>query len=150
MTATEQSLERVARDLQTNLPKGKMPFLMKVVALLLLVGGLGISGSVLTDFISTEEIGFGYYITRLIVGFVMILIAYGLFRRRRWSLWLYALVIIVGLFVNLMLTLFPLAIFIYLYVHRKYLKTTLVEKALVDLFVQIGKAFGIIKRELTK
>lgn len=150
MNMKDETVEKIAHDLHADLPEGRLPVLVKIIALLLSIGGLSISASVFTDFVSPREATIFTQIGRLIVGLVMITVAYGIFRRKRWSLWLYGLVIFIGLFVNFRLILIPLATFIYLYVHRKTLTTTLIEKYLADFFVSLGKLFGVVKKELTK
>jgi len=48
----------------------------------------------------------------------MITIAYGIVTRKSWSLWLYGLIIVVGLYVNFVVALIPLAAVIYLIFKR--------------------------------
>ncbi len=103
-----------AGQLKVTLPGGNLPIEVKLIALFTVTGGLSIMGGIFGDVIRPTGIHLPTYLTRLFVGVAMIAISYGIVTRKKWSLWLYGLIIAVGLYVNFVAALIPLAALVYL------------------------------------
>lgn len=116
----EQEISEVAEDLQISLPHVNLPWPVKLIALFTLVGGLSITASAFADIFSPVKVNFVFYLLRIFTGLAFIFITYGIIKRRRWSLWLYGLLVVVGFFSNPFLALFPAFIVVYLYTQRRY------------------------------
>lgn len=129
-------VDRVSKELKIELPGGKSPSVIRLIAFFTLIGGIGIIGSLLTDIIDTESKPFYIYVMRLLVGFIAIAIAYGIIELKSWSIWLYGLIVLVALFINPLVAIFPLVVVIYLVTQRS--KFT---PFILDFFV----AWGIVK-----
>ncbi|MBI3486168.1 hypothetical protein HY025_04485 [Candidatus Daviesbacteria bacterium] len=109
---------KVAGQLKVSLPGGNLPLEIKLIALFTITGGLSIMGGIFGDVVRPNEIHLPTYFARLIVGILMITISYGIVSRKRWSLWLYGLVVICGLLVNFVAALIPLIAVIYLFFRK--------------------------------
>lgn len=109
---------KVARQLKVTLPGGNLPIAVKLIALFTVTGGLSIIGGIFGDVVRPTGIHLPTYLIRLIVGVSMIAIAYGIVTRKRWSLLLYGLIVIAGLYVNFVAALIPLAAVVYLIFKR--------------------------------
>ncbi len=114
-----REIDKAASALDVNLPKGHFSLPIRLIMLLTLVGGLSIVGSALTDFISPSGRSFSIYLARLVAGVVFLIIAYGIVRRQRWAIWLYAGLVLVGLFISPPFAFVPALIVLYLYTQRK-------------------------------
>lgn len=97
----------VAGALKVALPGGNLPLVVKLIALFTVTGGLSIMGGIFGDVVRPNAIHLPTYLTRLIVGILMITVSFGIVTRKAWSLWLYGLVVVVGLFVNFAAALIP-------------------------------------------
>ncbi len=71
-------------------------------------------GGIFGDVIRPTGIHLPTYLIRLVVGVSMISVSYGIVTKKRWSLLLYSLIVIVGLYVNFVAALIPLVAVIYL------------------------------------
>jgi hypothetical protein len=109
-----KSAHKVAKQIKVTLPGGNLPLEIKLIALFTATGGLSIMGGIFGDVIRPTEIHLPTYLVRVVVGISMIAISYGIVTRRKWSLWLYGLIVVAGLFVNFVVALIPLAAVIYL------------------------------------
>lgn len=118
----EVKLEKVAEDLEVKLPKGTLPFAIRIITLIMIIGGLSILGSVFTDFSVPRNGGVIINFYRFITGVLFLVVAYGLEVRQRWSLWLYAIVVFIGLILNFSIALIPALLVIYLYTKRALFK----------------------------
>lgn len=124
------TVERVARELNVELPHTKLPTSLRLIALFTLIGGLSILGSIFADVVRPNSESFGFYMLRLIVGILAVATAYGIEGKKRWALWLYGVIVVVGLFINPFMTILPLCIFIYLYRERKFFAPSALDKIL--------------------
>lgn len=109
---------KVAGQLKVALPGGSLPLEIKLIALFTATGGLSIMGGIFGDVIRPNGIHLPTYLVRLVVGISMITISYGIVTRKSWSLWLYGLVVGIGLYVNFAAALIPLTAVIYLVFRR--------------------------------
>lgn len=116
----EEAIDEAAKELGVNLPKGEgsVPHSLKIIAFITLVGGLSILGSTLVDFINPVDTNFWSHSFRIIIGLTAIAIAYGLIEGKRWSIWLYGFITLLGLLINPMLSIFPLILLAFLYTKR--------------------------------
>ncbi len=109
---------KVAGQLKITLPGGSLPIEVKLIALFTLTGGLSIIGGIFGDVIRPTGTHLPTYLIRLVVGVSMIALAYGIVTRRKWSLLLYGLIVIMGLYVNFIAALIPLVAVVYLIFKR--------------------------------
>src|SRR5258706_16209091 len=109
---------KIAKQLEVALPGGNLPIEIKLIALFTLTGGLSIMGGIFGDVIRPTGTHLPTYLIRLVVGISMIVISYGIVTRKKWSLFLYGLIIIVGLYVNFIAALIPLIAVIYLIIRH--------------------------------
>ena len=109
----------IARDLKFTIPGGSLPIEIKLIALFIATGGLGLISGIFGDIVRPTGVHLPTYLTRLVVGTVMIVVAYGIVTRKRWSVWLYCLVVAVGLYVNFTAAIIPLAVAVYLIFRHK-------------------------------
>lgn len=137
MDEQKGAIEKIAEEVHASLPVTNLPLPIKIIALLLSVGGLSISASVLTDIVNPERVSLGYHFLRLCTGASMIAISYGIIRRMRWGLWLYGLFVLIGIIVNPVFIILPLAILVYLYTKRHLFK-----KSYMDEYLEEAYAYG--------
>jgi hypothetical protein len=116
----EKEVEEVSKTLHFSLPLGDMPLPMKIIAFLTSIGGLSITASVLADIVRPDHIPIYLYILRIITGALMLLIGYGIIKKRQWAIWLYASISLVSLSVNPLLAILPVAITMYLFHKEEY------------------------------
>ncbi|MCL5016206.1 MAG: hypothetical protein M1312_01145 [Patescibacteria group bacterium] len=116
----EKEAEDVSKTLNISLPFGNMPLPMKIITLLTSAGGLSIVASMFADIVRPQDIHFHFYLLRVITGVLMLIVGYGIAKRKEWSLWLYGGVSVISLFINPILSIVPIGITIYLYVGRAY------------------------------
>ena len=124
----ENSIEKVAREINVNLPLTNLPLPLKIITLLITIGGLSITASALTDVFNPNDIGLAFYLLRAIAGVTMLAIAYGLIKRRRWSIWIYGIIVVIGVFINPGVSILPLLILIYLYTKRAMFAESIFDK----------------------
>ncbi len=127
----EEEVEEIAKDLQINLPLGNLPLPIKLIILFTLIGGLSIVGSAFADIFSSIDVSLSFYIIRLIAGLFFILIAFGLYRKERWAIWLNGLMVVIGFMINPILIIFPAVIVAYL-----YFKKDLFRPSFIDHFIK--------------
>src|SRR3989344_788837 len=82
----ESKLEEIAEELQLIIPKSHKSMGVRVVALLSLVGGVGILSAAITDILS-YKVSFIIRLASGATGFIFLAIAYGLIKKRRWAIW---------------------------------------------------------------
>ena len=143
----ESEIEKAAEELHVELPAGNLPLPLKVIALFTLIGGLSIIGSIFSDVVRPGQLSVFAYLLRLGVGVLAVAIAYGIVRRHRWALWLYGLIVAVGLFINPVVASLPLAIAVYLYLHRKYLRPSFLDETLSIVWAGAKELLGFSKNE---
>lgn len=122
----EKTTEKVVDELEIRLPKteGVLPFEVRLIMLLSLLGGLAIVGGLFADTFTFEKVNVLFYFFRLSMGLLLIFIAYALHKRRLYALWLFAMSVILGCVSNPLLSILPALIFLYLYTQRKKFKLT--------------------------
>jgi ABC-type transport system involved in multi-copper enzyme maturation permease subunit len=137
----EEKLEEAAGELEVKLPKGTLPFALKIITLILLVGGLSILGSVFTDFVIPKNGGLILHFYRLLTGVAFLAVAYGIYQRQRWSIWLYGIIVFIGLTINFTLALAPALLVIYLYSKRQIFKPCFLDYLSNRFFKNIKSIF---------
>ena len=115
----EKKAERAANDLQINLLGANLPSTLRFIALFMLAGGISIIGSVLADIVNPNQQNIEFYLLRIVVGILAISTAYGIIKLQRWALWIYGGAIVIGIIVNPLVTVLPLAVLIYLIFERE-------------------------------
>ncbi|MBU1000100.1 hypothetical protein KKE78_01720 [Patescibacteria group bacterium] len=113
-TKSEETAEKIAQEFRVNLPGENLPLPVRLTAFFTLIGGLSIIGSLFADIVNTGEKTAHVYLIRLIVGLFSLGISYGLIEKKRWAIWLYGFIAVVGLFINPLVALFPAVVVIYL------------------------------------
>ena len=140
----EKKLEEVASELEVKLPKGTLPFTLKIITLIMIVGGLSILGSVFTDFVVPKSGGLILHFYRLLTGVAFLVVAYGIYDRQRWSLWLYGIIVFIGLTINFTLALVPAILVIYLYTKRKIFKACFLDTLSDQFFNWLKNTYRLI------
>ncbi len=131
-------VEEVAEQLHVDLPEVALPLPMKIIALVTLVGGLGILGSSLTGIFVPARGTFQSYILNLVSGVIFLAIAYGLYQKQNWSTWLYGAIVLIGLFINPAFSIVPALIVIYMIMNRRYLYASFLDR----LFHKLSKSIS--------
>ncbi|RJQ28059.1 hypothetical protein C4565_04195 [Candidatus Parcubacteria bacterium] len=137
----EGEIDKVAEELNVGLPHVKLPTPIRLITLFTLIGGLSILGSVFADVVRPNTEEFGFYILRLFIGILAVATAYGIEQKKRWSLWLYGIIVVIGFFTNPLVTILPLLIFIYLYKRRKLFARSALDKIIHFLAFSIKLFF---------
>lgn len=137
----EKKIEKIAEKLDVNLSKTSLPLPVKVITLIIVAGGLSILGSTLTDFIIPNSGSNILHVYRMLIGLVFLAIAYGLYDRRRWALWLYGIIVFFGIFLNFALAIVPTLLVIYLYTQRKALRPGPLDKLVSKFFKDIESKY---------
>lgn len=115
-TPIEKAVEKVAEDLNIELPEtANTPFGYRMITLLVLLGGIAIVGNVFSDNFSFHNVNILLYFARLAIGLLLVMIAYGLNKRRFYAVWLMGAATIISMISDLYLAIVPLLVFIYLY-----------------------------------
>lgn len=132
------SIDDFSKTLNINLPnESYLP--VKIIAYLTAIGGLSIVGSIFADIVRPMQISLFFYIFRGFVGFLMILVGYGILKRRGWAVWLYGGISFISLFVNSTLAILPICITLYLYM-KKDLFTQVDAKSIIkEILIEINK-----------
>ena len=141
---TEKRIEAVAEKLDVKLPKIPLPLPIKIITLIIVAGSFSILGGIFTDFIIPNSGSNANHLYRLVIGLIFLLIAYGIYDRRRWALWLYGTIIFIGIFINFILAFIPTLIVIYLYTERKVLRPGYIDKLFDKFFKEIKSKYYII------
>ncbi|MEW6617032.1 MAG: hypothetical protein AB1333_01275 [Patescibacteria group bacterium] len=134
-------VEELAEELNINLPSVGLPPSIKLIALFTLIGGLSIVGSLFADVVRPNAEGFGFYILRFIVGFLSLGTVHGMARKKRWALWFYGFIVIIGIFINPIISILPLGILIYLYKNRSLFEPSVFDKILTFFAFATKEAF---------
>lgn len=138
-------VEDIAEHLAVKLPKQNLPLPMRIIMLVFVIGGLSILTSIFTDFVASDS-SLVLYIYRLMTGAAFLLIAYGLYERRRWSVWLYGLLVFVGLIINFFLALAPALLVAYLYTQRHLLAPSFMDRLAGEFILQAKEKYKIISQ----
>ncbi len=113
-----KSTHSLAKTLKVSLPGGNLPIEIKLITLFTATGGLGLVGGIFGDVVRPAGTHLPTYLIRLMAGIAMVAVSYGLIKRNMWSLWLYAFVVAVGLFINPIAAIIPLIAVVYLFFRR--------------------------------
>lgn len=114
----ERRAEEAADQLKINLPGANLPPVLRFLALFMLAGGLSIVGSIFADLVNPIQTNLSFYLLRILVGSLVVATAYGIIKLARWALWVYGLVLFIGLLINPIVVILPLVVLVYLYSHR--------------------------------
>ncbi|HXV27041.1 MAG TPA: hypothetical protein VD862_03415 [Candidatus Paceibacterota bacterium] len=114
-----KAIERAADELNIALPKSRESFVTRIIAFVLLLGGLALIGSVFGG-IFDDGPGFGPTLLRMAVGVGLIAVAYGIIRRLLWSIWAVGVLAAASVFGNMGLAAFLAAAFAFLLTHRRH------------------------------
>lgn len=135
----EQKAEKIAEELKVSLPASGSPLLLRLIALFTLIGGLSIIGSLFADIVRPPSNTPHFYFIRIIIGLLAILISYEIIAKSRLALWLYAVIVIVGLFVNPIVAVLPSAVLLYLILQRHQLRPSRIDLLIASLLVRVRK-----------
>ncbi|PJE51477.1 MAG: hypothetical protein COV29_00650 [Candidatus Yanofskybacteria bacterium CG10_big_fil_rev_8_21_14_0_10_36_16] len=136
----EETVEKIAKELQLVLPKINEPLGVRIVALLSLVAGLGLLARMMSD-VFDAKVPFYLIFTRVVGGLLLLGISYGLVKRRRWPVWVLGAVVLIGAFVNPGPAMALLIIFLYLWAERNSLKASLMDVKIEKTIVEFKKWF---------
>jgi len=114
----ENVIEKEVEELGLKIPKTNEPFIIRVIALVLAVGGFSLLASVFTDIFNSTTTFTGQ-ISRLFSGAFALFAAYELIKRKFLAVWLIGLFVFFGLLVNPVLTFFLGLILVYLIIQRR-------------------------------
>jgi hypothetical protein len=119
---SEREVKKVTSVLDIKMPSGNMPFVLRLIIVLTLIGGLSTIGSLLVGIGQpSASVESRLYLFRLIIGIFAIWTAYGLVRRKKWTLWAYCAIAFFGFILNPITALVPGAVVVYLLSIRKQL-----------------------------
>ena len=135
----EGRVEKIADELKVSLPASGLPLLFRLIALFTLIGGLSIIGSLFADIVKPPSNTPHFYFLRIIVGLIAIFISYEIIAKSRLALWLYAVVVIVGFFINPIVSILPGLVLTYLVFQRHKLKPSKPDQFLANLLAKIRK-----------
>ena len=116
---TRKTARKVAKHLKIAIPGGNLPLVIKIITLFIGSGGLSLIGGIFGDIVRPPTSTPHFYLIRLIVGVSMVSVAYGIVTGKKWALWLYAAIVLLGLFINPMYAIIPLLVAIYLFYNNK-------------------------------
>jgi hypothetical protein len=124
----EEEVNEVARELHLSLPGGNIELPIRLLALLTLVFGLSTLGAVIGNVFSPVSTSFFLYLLQIIIGAAFIAISYGLIIRRRWAVWLYSFIVLLGLIINPLFSVLPLTVVLYLYYRLDYFTPSILDE----------------------
>lgn len=133
----EDRTEEIAEEMQINIPGAGISLPIRLIALFTLLGGLSIVGSMFADIVDPDKTRLSTYLVRLVVGLMMLFVSYGLLHFKRWSIWLYGIIALIGLTINPAVSVFPIAVVIYLYHKRGSFDPSLIDFALSKIITKI-------------
>lgn len=135
----EGRVEKIADELKVSLPASGSPLIFRLIALFTLIGGLSIIGSLFADIVRPPSNTPHFYFLRIIVGLLTITISYEIIAKSRLALWLYAVVVIIGFFINPIVSVLPGLVLVYLIFQRHKLKPSGPDQFLASLLGKIRK-----------
>ena len=133
-SAIETKAEKIAEELKVSLPASGSPLLIRLIALFTLIGGLSIIGSIFADIVRPPSNTPHFYFIRIMVGLIAIIIAYEIIERSKLALWLYAVIVLAGLFINPIVSILPGVVLGYLFIKRSYFKPSVIDHFINKLF----------------
>lgn len=138
-TKSERVIEDVTQELGVSVPKGGAPLFIRLIALILIIGGVSLMASAFTNILN-RNVSFGYQLISVLSGALILAAAYSLVKRMRLALWLLSIFIIIGLFVNAPLVILPAGILAFLIMSRRGL-----QKGPIDRWIDRVFHLGIKK-----
>ncbi len=118
----EKQITDIAQTLQLDIPTGQLPVIIRLIMLFTLIGGLSIIGSLFVDIgRPSASVLVEFYLLRLTIGLIAITAAYCITKKKRWAMWLYALIAVIGVWLNPITAIIPGAVTVYLYTQRQQL-----------------------------
>ena len=135
----EKSAEKIAGELKITLPAQGSPLLLRLVALFTLVGGLSILGSLFADIVRPPTSAQHFYLIRIVTGIIAMIISYEIIQKSKLAIWLYGVVVLTGLFINPIVSIFPLAVLIYLFSQRRLFKQSMPDRLIASLSTKIRR-----------
>ena len=130
----EEKTEEIAEELEVNLPGIGLSIPLRVIALFTLIGGLSIVGSMFADIVNPDKTNVFAYLGRLFVGLMALTVSYGILHLKRWSLWLYGFIALIGLAINPAVAIFPVIVVIYLYRKRKLFSPSVLDFIIGNIY----------------
>lgn len=137
----ETKVEKAADDLQLNLPGSNLPPVIRFIVLFMLAGGVSIIGSVFADIANPNQLNAAFYVLRIVVGVLVITTAYELIKMSRLALWFYGVAIAIGLAVNPLVTILPLAVLVYLIFEKDKLSPSILDYKTEEITRSVFKIF---------
>ncbi len=135
----ESKVEKIADDLKVSLPASGSPLLLRLIALFTLIGGLSIIGSLFADIVKPPSNTPHFYFLRIVVGLLAIFISYEIIEKSRLALWLYAVIVVVGIFINPIVTIIPGGVLIFLWLQRSYLKPSIIDQTIASILARVSR-----------
>lgn len=117
----KEGIEDVVEDLNIEPPGSAESYAVRLIAYTLVLGGVSVVGSVFTGIFEVPTYGIlSGTLARIAFGCAIVLIAYGILKRRRWALLGFAGLVVLSAFFNPVLALFLAAALVFLLSHRKH------------------------------
>lgn len=137
MEKFEDETQKVSDELKINLPGQGLFLPLRLIALFTLVGGLSIVGSAFANIVDSSATHIGIYILRLITGALALTSAYGIIERKRWALWSYGAIVLIGIYYNPVVTILPAVAFVYMYSQRQRFTMSILDYKLVEVIAYL-------------
>lgn len=128
----KDDIGELVETLHVALPTENLSLTTKIIAFLTSAGGLSIIAGILADIVR-PDISALHYLFRIIMGAAMILVGYGIIKKKGWVVWLYGGITLIGLFINPIVAIIPLFITLYLYTQKIYFDKHLPNKLFTKL-----------------
>lgn len=144
MEKFEDETQKVSEELKINLPGQGLFLPLRLIGLFTLVGGLSIIGSAFANIVDSTATNLGIYILRLLVGALSITSAYGIIEHKRWALWSYGAIVLIGLYYNPVVTILPAIALIYMYTQRQRFSMSILDYKLQEVIAYLK---NLIRRQ---
>jgi len=135
----EGKAEKIADELKVTLPASGSPLPLRLIALFTLIGGLSIIGSLFADIVRPPSNTPHFYFLRIIVGLLAIFISYEIIEKSRLAIWLYGVIVIVGLFINPIVSVLPGLVLVYFIFQRHQFKSSIIDQFLLNLLTKFKR-----------
>ena len=135
----EGKAEKIADELKVTLPASGSPLPLRLIALFTLIGGLSIIGSLFADIVRPPSNTPHFYFVRIIVGLLAVFISYEIIEKSRLAIWLYGIIVVVGLFINPIVSILPGLVPVYLIFQRHQFKSSIIDQFLLNLLTKFKR-----------
>ena len=135
----EGKAEKIADELKVTLPASGSPLPLRLIALFTLIGGLSIIGSLFADIVRPPSNTPHFYFVRIIVGLLAVFISYEIIEKSKLAIWLYGLIVVVGLFINPIVSILPGLVLVYLIFQRHQFKSSIIDQFLLNLLTKFKR-----------